>query len=283
VTVAEALREGERRLQAAGIVHARLDAEQLLRHVTGWDRTRLIVDAAAPVPAVQESSYFSLVGARAARRPLQHLTGRQAFWHQELAVSPAVLIPRPETEILVEAALARLAGIPAPLVADVGTGSGCIAIAVAAERPDAHVVATDISPDALIVARANAVRNAVGARVEFHAGDLLEPVSDLGPLHAVLSNPPYIGEDERGSLEPEVRDHDPAIALFAPGERYSVYRRLAPMAHAVLAPGGWLLVEVGMGMADEVARIFAAAGLAIDAIRPDLQGIDRVVVARRPV
>jgi release factor glutamine methyltransferase len=174
-----------------------------------------------------------------------------------------------------------LASIPSPLVADVGTGSGCIAIAIAAERRDAHVAATDISPDALTVARANAVRNAVGARVEFRAGDLLEPASDLAPFHAVLSNPPYIGEDERASLAPEVRDHDPAVALFAPGERYSVYRRLAPQAHAALAPSGWLLVEVGMGMAEEVARIFVAAGFTIDRVLPDLQGIDRVVVARK--
>jgi release factor glutamine methyltransferase len=279
VTVAEALREGERRLQAAGVVHARLDAEQLLRHVTGRDRARLLVDAAAQVPAEQESGFFSLIAARATRRPLQHLTGVQAFWHQELAVSPAVLIPRPETEILVEAALARLADVPSPLVADVGTGSGCIAVAIATTRPDARVVATDISPEALSVARANAAANRVS--IDFRSGDLLEPTAGWAPLHAVLSNPPYIGEDERAALEPEVRDYEPALALFAPGERYSVYRRLAPIAYTRLGSGGWLLVEVGMGMANEVSRIFVAAGFAIDAVLADLQAIDRVVVARR--
>jgi release factor glutamine methyltransferase len=282
MTVTEALREGERRLREAGVTDARLDAELLLRHVSGWDRAQLLVNEPAPLDAGLAQRFLDLVAARASRRPLQHLTGRQAFWHHDFLVSPAVLIPRPETEILVEATLARLAGIAAPVVADVGTGSGCIAVSTAAERSDAQVIATDLSPDALAVARNNAAQIGVADRVSFRQGDLLAPAADRrGSLHAVLSNPPYIGLSERDSLAPEVRDHEPATALFAPVEPYSIYRRLAPMAHEYLAVDGWLIVEVGMGMADEVARICAAAGFAIDAILPDLQGIPRVVVGRK--
>jgi release factor glutamine methyltransferase len=282
VTVTEALREGERRLREADVAEARLDAELLLRHVTGWDRARLLVDAGEVLPEGPASAFLALIAARAGRRPLQHLTGRQAFWRHELVVSPAVLIPRPETEVLVEAALSRLAGMTAPLVADVGTGSGCIAVSIAAERPDARVIATDLSPEALAVARQNAAHAGVADRIAFHEGDLLAPASDVAPLHAVVSNPPYIDASERASLAPEVRDHEPALALFPPHDAYSVYRRLAPSAYDALAAGGWLIVEVGMGMADEVARIGRSAGFGLDAILPDLQGIPRAVVLRKP-
>jgi release factor glutamine methyltransferase len=282
MTVTEALRDGERRLREAGISDARLDAELLLRHVSGWDRAQLLVNEPAPLDADMAQRFLDLVAARASRRPLQHLTGRQAFWRHDFLVSPAVLIPRPETEVLVEAALARLAGIEAPIVADVGTGSGCIAVSIAAARPDARVIATDLSPEALAVAVDNAAQIGVAEHVSFRQGDLLEPAADRrGSLHAVLGNPPYIGGGERDSLAPEVRDHEPATALFAPVEPYSIYRRLAPMAHEYLAAGGWLIVEVGMGMADEVARICTSAGFTIDEIRPDLRGIPRVIISRK--
>ena len=259
---------------------AALDAETLLRHVCGWDRARVVTSAGEPLPAEQAGRFLDLVDRRAQRRPLQHLTGVQAFWRHELEVTPDVLIPRPETELLVEDALERLRGTARPLVVDVGTGSGCIAVSIAAERPDARVIGVDVSPAALDVARRNAAR--LGASVEWRQGDLLAPVGDLhGEIDFVASNPPYVDPSERDQLAPEVRDHEPAAALFAPGERYSVYRRLIPAAHHALRAGGWLSMEVGAGMADEVARLCRAAGMSVERVIHDLQSIPRTVVARR--
>jgi release factor glutamine methyltransferase len=283
VTVTEALREGERQLAAAGIATAGLDAETLLRHVCDWDRAQLLVAARDPLPGDRAERYRTLLAARAARRPLQHLVGTQAFWRHDFVVSPAVLIPRPETEILVQAVLDRISGRDRPRLVDVGTGSGCIAVSLAAERPDARVVAIDLSPDALRIARENARRAGVAERVTFLEGDLLAPLAaPAGVFDVVASNPPYLDLSERAALEPEVRDHDPALALFAPGDRYSLYRRLAPAAREVLVRGGLLAVEVGIGMADAVAGLCAEAGLPVEAVIPDLQAIPRVVVARKP-
>ena len=284
MTVAEALSRAARRLDEAGVSSAPHDAEALLRHVLGWDRARVVVEGGAPLDPESETSFFALVDERAARRPLQHLTGRTWFWRQELLVSPDVLVPRPETEVLVEAALEALRGVERPLVADVGTGSGCIALAIASERPDAEVHATDLSPAALGVARDNARRLQLDHRVRFHEGDLLAPlVASFGRFALVASNPPYVGIEEAPALPPEVRDHEPPLALFPPGDRLSVYRRLAPQAASALRPGGVLVVEVGAGMAAEVAAVAQAAGLRLARTIPDLAGIPRTVVALRPV
>jgi release factor glutamine methyltransferase len=219
---------------------------------------------------------------RARRRPLQHLTGTQAFWRHEFLVSPDVLIPRPETELLVEAALEDLRDTPGPTVVDVGTGSGCLALSLAAERPDAAVHAIDVSEAALAVARENARRLGLESRVTFHLGDLLGSVRSLrGRIQLVVSNPPYVDPSEAASLAPEVRDHEPTLALFPPGDRYSVYRRLAPAAAAALGHDGALMLEVGLGMAEEVRRICEASGLAVQQVKNDLQGIPRAIVARR--
>jgi release factor glutamine methyltransferase len=184
--------------------------------------------------------------------------------------------------LLVETGLEWLRGAPAPTVVDVGTGSGCIALSLAAERPDAVVHAVDVSARALVVARENARRLGLLDRVIFHEGDLLDPVrSLLGSVSLVVSNPPYVDESEASSLLPEVREHEPARALFPPRERYSVYRRLAPAAALALAPGGGLIVEVGFGMAAEVGRICESAGLPVSRVLPDLQGIPRALVAAR--
>lgn len=218
---------------------------------------------------------------RARRRPLQHLTGTQSFWRHELRVTPDVLIPRPETELLVEAAIGVLSHATRPLTVDVGTGSGCIALSLAAELPEACIHATDISRAALAVAEENADRLGLAGRVRFHAGDLLEPLIRLaGRFLLVVSNPPYVDPSEAASLAPEVRDHEPHIALFAPEQRYSVYRRLAPQARRMLVPRGWLLLEIGQGMSDEVSRICTQEGFEVERVIPDLQAIPRVVVAR---
>ena len=282
MTVSEALRRAEHRLSDAGVPEPALDAELLLRHVMGWDRAAVIARGADTVPAADAKRFFALVEERAARRPLQHVTGTQAFWRHEFLVTPDVLVPRPETEVLVEAALELIRGLEAPVVVDVGTGSGCIALSIAAERPDADVHAVDISAAALAVVRENA-RRLGQTRVELHEGDLLEPVAHLGgKVDIVVSNPPYVDPGELPSLAPEVRDHEPRQALLAPDGPYGIYGRLADTSCRLLRPGGHLLAEVGRGMAETVAETFRAAGLGGIQIRADLAGIPRVVSGHRP-
>lgn len=282
MTVAEALRKARGVLAAAGIEHAMRDAELLLRHTCDWDQSRLIAASKDPLPLADESRFRDLVVARAQHRPLQHLIGHQAFWRHDFIVTPAVLIPRPETELLVEATLERLAEIPAPAIVDVGTGSGCIALSIAAERPDARVFGVDASAEALAVARENRDLIGVAQSVTLLLGDLLSGLPlDAGAVHAIVSNPPYVDLSERDSLPVEVRDHEPAQALFPPDGRYSIYERLIPPAYTLLAPGGSLLLEVGIDMADEVARLCTASRFHVDEILDDLQSIPRVVVARK--
>ncbi|HET8644795.1 MAG TPA: peptide chain release factor N(5)-glutamine methyltransferase [Vicinamibacteria bacterium] len=280
MTVAQALREAEARLSAAGVPAPRLDAERLLRHVTGWDAARLIASLRNTLPSTAAAEYAVLVDQRARRRPLQHLTGEQAFWKHEFTVTPDVLIPRPETELLVEAALELLAGREAPFVVDVGTGSGCIAISIALERRDADVWALDVSPAALRVAAGNALR--LGAeRIHFLESDLLQSVPQLtGRVDLVVSNPPYVDPAEIPTLQPEVRDHEPRAALHAPEGCEALYARLAREAAALLRPGGALAVEMGMGMETPVRQAMAAAGLSVDRVIADLQQIPRIVIAR---
>jgi len=282
MTVSSALRRAEHRLREAGIEAAAADAEVILRHVLGWDRAAVIARGSDRLPEAEEGRFFALVEERAARRPLQHVTGTQAFWRHEFLVTPDVLIPRPETEILVEAALESIRGRPAPVVVDVGTGSGCVALSIAAERPDAVVYAIDTSPAALAVARENVRRLGLEGHVEMRQGDLLAPVVGLqGQVDLVASNPPYVDPGELPGLAPEVRDHEPRTALLAAEPAYGIYRRIAREARGVLRPGGHLLVEVGAGMAETVAQAFREVGLAEVGTRPDLAGISRVVSGRR--
>jgi len=281
VTGAAALEEGERRLSAAGITDPNWDAEALLRHVLGWDRATWFSQNGQEVPPEPLASYMKLVAERARRRPLQHLIGKQPFWRHDFDVSPDALIPRRETELIVEAALGLLANTRA-LVADVGTGTGCIALSLAAERPLATIHAVDISPAALDVAKKNARKFGLEGRVHFHHGDLLAPLAPLGGgFDLVASNPPYIDPTEVPKLPPEVRDYEPQIALIPSGDRYSVYRRLAPQARQALRPGGALLVEIGLGMEGEVRRICEQAELEPQKAIADLQGIPRTLLARR--
>jgi release factor glutamine methyltransferase len=284
VTVLDALRLAATRLASAGIDSAEHDAEQLIRHVLGWDRARLLADGAAPLPEDARSRYVTLVDERSRRKPLQHLTGIQAFWKHDFEVGPDVLVPRPDTEVLVEAALEQLKPIERPVVVDVGTGSGCIALSLAAERPEAEVHAVDISKPALRVARKNAERLALEGHVTFHHGDLLAPVaSRAGEADLIVSNPPYVSAEEHAALAPEVSRHEPRLALVPPHDRLSLYRRLAPAAAELLRPGGALAVEIGQGMEAEVSRVIEEAGLLPGRVLPDLAGIIRVVVAHRAV
>jgi release factor glutamine methyltransferase len=285
VTVTHALDLAISRLGAGGVSHPPLDAELLLRHVLGWDRASILTRGGDELSPGDEARFFDLVAARARRRPLQHLTGTQAFWRHEFAVGPAVLIPRPETEVLVEASLGLLEATTAPRAIDVGTGSGCIALSLAAARPDATLVATDLSAAALAVARENASRLDLAGRVRFVRGDLLDAFrSDPGapPFDLVVSNPPYVHDNEWPDLAPEVRDHDPRSALVPEEGVPALYGRLLAGAARVLRRGGAVALEVGAGQAKGVAAQAAAAGFEPARSVADLQGIPRILVARRP-
>jgi release factor glutamine methyltransferase len=282
VTITEALARAADALRAAGVPTPEQDAERLLRHALGWDRGKLLAEGPSPLAEAAAAELEALVRERARRRPLQHLVGTQAFWKHEFLVGPDVLIPRPETELLVEESLRLLEGRAKPVLVDVGTGSGCIALSLVAERPDAEVHAIDISPPALVVARANAERLRLQGTLTFHEGDLLAPVaSRRGLVDLVVSNPPYVDPKDREALAPEVRDGDPPLALFPPDEPYSLYRRLAAESLPLLRAGGGLIMEVGAGMAPEVERIVKAAGFTVAGVRADLQDIPRAVVALR--
>jgi release factor glutamine methyltransferase len=271
-SVRDALDSAVIALTAAGCDTPRLDAEVLLAWVLGVDRAALIADPGRGLEPGEARAFAALAGRRREREPVAYLVGRKGFRTLDLAVDPRVLIPRPETEHVVEAALALPPGARA---ADVGTGSGAIALALKAERPDLHVLATDASADALVVARGNAAR--LGLAVELLHGDLLDPVE--GPLDAVLSNPPYVAESDRAALAPEILRHEPAEALFAGADGLDVLRRLAP---AAAASGARLAAfEVGAGQAAAVAGLLRDAGFArTEAVR-DLAGIERVAVGRR--
>jgi release factor glutamine methyltransferase len=258
-------------LSAAGVDTPRLDAEVLLAHVLGVDRAALVLDRDRPVQGAAVRAYQDAVRRRAfAREPVAYITGTKGFRRLDLAVDPRVLIPRPETETLVEAAVAEIP--QGARVADVGTGSGAIALALADERPDLDVVATDLSEDALAVARANAAR--LGLAVAFVHGDLL---AGAGPVDAVLSNPPYV--EDGAPLAPEIDRHEPVAALRAGPDGLAVVRRL--VAAAAASPAAFLAVEVGAGQAADVQALARAAGFARTGARPDLAGIERVVLAWR--
>ena len=281
--VRDALDEAAGSLRAAGVAQPDQDAELLVRHALGWDRAAFLARVGERIDDDTLAALRGLVAQRSRRIPLQHLVGSVEFWKREFLVSPAALIPRPETELLVETALLRLAATPAPRVVDVGTGTGCIALSIAADRPDAEVHAVDVSREALGLARQNAQRLGLERRVAFHLGDLLQPVLGFaGRVDLLASNPPYVDATEIQGLAPEVRDHEPRIALVPKGgDRYSIYRRLAPAAAMLLRPRGLLLLEIGQHMAEEVGRACDAAGMRVEAITRDLQGVPRVMTARR--
>ena len=279
MTVAAALRLGAARLAAAGVPDPAWDAERLLRHVLGWDRAALLAARPdTPLSSDSAATFQRLLDERARRRPLQHLLGVQEFWGRQFRVTPDVLIPRPETELIVETALTLLRGVEAPCVADVGTGSGCIALTLAAERPDAVVHAMDVSAAALAVAEDNARGLGLAGRVSFLHGDLLAPVAGLR-FDLVASNPPYVDAAELASLEPEVRDHEPRAALVPGPDPYAAYRRLVPQAANVLRAGGFLLLEIGHGMQAAITGLCEQAGLRVLRVVPDLHSIPRTVVA----
>jgi release factor glutamine methyltransferase len=281
-STAPLLHEAGATLAAAGVEAPSWDAERLLRHVLAWDRATLVTRPQAEVSPDAAARFRDLVQKRSTRVPLQHLTGSQAFWKHDFLVTSDVLVPRPETELLVETSLALLHDLPRPVIVDVGTGSGCIALSLACERPSATLLATEISAPALAVARQNARRLGMEGRVSFHLGDLLTPVLSLtSGVDLVVSNPPYVDPIDRDGLAPEVRDHEPAAALFATEPPPGIYERLARQAARVLRVGGRLLVEIGCGQEAAVTGALERGGLAASATYPDLRGIVRAILALR--
>lgn len=281
VTIAETLRGAAETLRAAGVPNDLLDAQTLLAHAIGHDRTYLIVNFNRDVPADRLDAYQALIARRAAGEPLQYITGHQEFFGLDFEVTPDVLIPRPETELLVEEALriASEARLAAPVILDLGTGSGCIALAIARELPGARVIAVDLSPAALGVARRNAERH--GLAVSFVASDLLTAFAETGFADLILSNPPYIAADEMPGLQREVRDWEPRLALTDEGDGLRFYRRLLDEAPARLKPGGHLLCEMGYAQSEAVSAMADRARWEAPRLIDDLQGIPRTIVLRK--
>jgi len=270
------------RLAAAGIGadEARLDAEWLARHALACDRAALVARARAIVPAEVVGRFDALVDRRRRREPMGYVLGQVEFWGLAFEVGAAVLVPRPETETIVEEALARIPPRGTRVrVADIGTGSGCLAVSIAREAPGAHVVAIDISAPALAVAARNVARHGVAERVALVRGSLLGAVG--GPLDVIVSNPPYVPDGDRPGLPPEVRDFEPGVALFGGPDGLDVIRAIVAEACDRLRPGGWLIFELGAGQAPGVEGLLAGREWADAAIRSDLQGIPRTAVARR--
>lgn len=285
MTVAECARDAAATLIGAGFAQddARRDAGVLARHVLGWDTAAWLVhgreEAAPSLPATLDS----LIRRRARGEPVAYLVGTKEFWGRPFIVSPEVLIPRPETEGLVERVLRWVADRPAgdaPLiVVDVGTGSGCIAVTLAAECPALRVIATDTSVGALAVAASNAHRHAVADRISFTHACLM---ADATTVDLVVSNPPYVADRDRPGLMRDVRDFEPAAALFGGADGLDVIRALIPVAFRRLREGGALMMEVGSGQAADVAALFSRAGLTAVSATNDLAGVARVVEGLRP-
>ena len=279
--VEDALKSAAARLREAGVDNPLLDAQLLIARVLGCSRTDLIAHPERVLTADESSEYAAMVAKRAARCPLAYILGRREFCGLEITVSPGVLIPRLETEILVEECLKRVAP-DSPVIADIGTGSGAVAIALAAHIPSATLYATEISPRALEVARANIEKHDLSRRVRLVEGDLARPLEGLGVVFdAVVSNPPYIPTGEISALQPEISRHEPVEALDGGPDGLEAYRRLLPESIGLLAAGGFTAVEGGAGQAGAVRAIAEAAGYNSFETARDLAGIERVVVAYR--
>jgi release factor glutamine methyltransferase len=282
VTVAEARRNLAARLRDGGIDTPELDARILIGHALGRDHTALAAAPARRLTAAEESAIAALARRRLAHEPIARILGAKEFWSLQLAVSAATLVPRPETETVVEAALAAVARQrPRPRalrIADLGTGSGAIMLALLTELPKAFGVGTDLDPDALAVARGNARRLGL-TRAAFVACDMAAALR--GPFDLIVSNPPYIASGDIVTLSPEVRLFDPRRALDGGPDGLDCYRAIAAAAPALLAPGGVLVVEIGAGQAEPAAALFTAAGLAPAPPRADLNGVPRALVMRK--
>ncbi len=285
MTVAAALALAVPTLAQAGADTPRLDAQLLLAWTLKARREDLARDPERVLSERERVIFQKAVALRTERRPLPYITGEAWFYGRPFKINRAVLIPRPETEGLAQAALEKCRNEPAPHLADIGTGSGCLAVTLALERPAARVWATDLSGDALKLARKNVARYGLGERVTLLHGDLLGPLPADLRFDVIVSNPPYVALPDLSGLQPEVRDYEPRLALSGDGDAAGsdgtgLHRRLLAEAPAHLRQGGWLLLEVGQGQAESVAQAARDLGYDDVSVRPDLAGIGRVVLGR---
>ena len=281
-----ALSWGAQVLSDAGIENHRLDAEVLLRHVLKMEKEQLYMNGDTPINAGQEAEFRALLSRRSQREPLAYITGQKEFWSLDFFVTPAVLIPRPETELLVEVALQYIkrlrSGSPVKVL-DLGTGSGAIAVCLAKDHDVAEIVAVDISPVALDLARFNAARHGVANRIRFLPGDLFAPVkASLDTFDLIVSNPPYIRTGELSLLAPEIREWEPTIALDGGADGTDTYRHIIGEGHRYLVPGGSIVLEIGADMGRDVADLFSRSGCyGPPAVCQDYAGKDRVIAATK--
>ncbi len=261
-----------------GVDNPRLDAEVLLSHILCRDRLYLYVHYDQPLSVEELAAFRECVRKRAARVPVAYITGEKEFFGLTFSVSPAVLVPRPETELLVETVVKRLAGKSAPRIVDLGAGSGAITVSVLTQLPQATAVAVDISAAALAVAQTNAKRHAVAERVEWKQGDFWQPVSGL--FDAIVSNPPYIPAADVRALAPEVQN-EPVLALDGGLDGLDYYRRLLSDGDAYLAPGGFIAIEIGINQAAAIGSLAGQSPFIVADVTADYAGIERVMVLTR--
>ena len=282
MTIHDLVQGARNRFVQAGISStlAGLDAEVLARQVLGWDQARFLTNRHDRATSVFLLNYEPLVARRERREPVSYILGTREFYGLDFEVGPDVLIPRPETELVVEEALALIGSDAAPLIVDVGTGSGCIAISLAVAIPAARVIASDVSPDALRVAARNASRHGVLGRISFVETSFLNGVQDQ--IDVIVSNPPYVPSPSQPALTPEVRDFEPRIAVFSGEDGFDGVRAVLEGAVARLKPGGWLVMEFGCGQDDGVTQLIQdTPGLDLVKVRHDLQDIPRTAVCKR--
>ena len=256
-----------------------------MRHVLGFDQAQLIIRTNETITGAQREEFFDLVQRRAAGEPTQYITGHQEFFALDFTVTRDVLIPRPETEFLVQRVIEHAGAVRenAPRIADVGTGSGCIAVAIAVNLPDARVIATDVSAPALLVARGNAERHGVSNRIQFIEGDLVEPLIGAGKesLDIIATNPPYVPSTSPNLLPREVREHEPPVALYGGADGLDHIRRLLESAPQALKSGGHMVIEIGYGQIEETTRLLDPAAWELIEVTNDLQAIPRILTLRR--
>jgi release factor glutamine methyltransferase len=281
VQLKQALTSAVTQLESADVGSPRLNAETLLMFVLGVNRAHLYAHPERELNSEEQASYDDVIAQRSTGMPSQYITGHQEFWGLDFVVSPAVLIPRPETEHLVETVLELARYLVKPRVVDVGTGSGCIALALANELKTAEVYAVDLSADALEIARANAARLQLDDRVKFLQSNVLEALADVHDFDFVVSNPPYVGKNEADKVQRSVFEFEPRIAVFSGESGLDVIRPLIEQGHAALKPGGWLAMEIGYSMRDMVLELLYPTMWDNIRVVPDLQGIPRVIAARK--
>ena len=277
----QALASAVGQLESAEVGSPRLNAETLLMFVLGVNRTYLYAHPERELTSEEQAGYDEVVGQRSTGMPSQYITGHQEFWGLDFVVSPAVLIPRPETEHLVETVLELVRRVAKPKIVDVGTGSGCIALVLASELKDAEVLGVDLSADALEVARANAARLQLDDHAKFLQSNVLEALAGVHDFDFVVSNPPYVGRNEADKVQRSVFEFEPKIAVFSGESGLDVIRPLITQAHEALKSGGWLAMEIGFSMRDIVLELLLPTMWDDIRVVPDLQGIPRVIAAQK--